>query len=113
MGLPRKWDPVLPAKPDRGLKHQRSGQWRRLREQLRLSLGVFRCRDCRLVTDDLEAHHVVPISVDPSREFDPSNIVFLCRFCHRKRHNPPPSGGLDSGPEPPQRPLGISARDAG
>jgi len=96
MGLPRKWDPVLPRTEDQSLKHKRPGSWHRLREQLRLAHGVFRCRDCRIVSDNLEAHHIVPISVDPTRELDPSNVVFLCRECHKSRHSknlPPGIGG--------------------
>jgi 5-methylcytosine-specific restriction endonuclease McrA len=98
---PRKWDPVLPSKPDPTLKRNRSGSWYRLREQLRLSQGIFRCRDCRIVSDRLEAHHIVPISVDPSRELDPTNVVFLCQHCHKLRH----SRKLD----PPHSPGGIPA----
>ena len=30
----------------------------------------------------LEVHHVVPYSVDPSRELDRKNLITLCRSCH-------------------------------
>ena len=29
-----------------------------------------------------EVHHVVPYSVDPSRELDRKNLITLCRGCH-------------------------------
>jgi 5-methylcytosine-specific restriction protein A len=35
--------------------------------------------------DNLEAHHIIPFSVDRSRELDPQNLVTLCgtpRNCH-------------------------------
>lgn len=32
---------------------------------------------------DLEAHHIVPKSQDPSRKYDVDNGITLCRDCHR------------------------------
>ena len=29
-----------------------------------------------------EVHHVVPVEVDPTREFDLENLMALCRGCH-------------------------------
>jgi len=73
MGLPRKWDPMpstVKVKDwsfPRGTK-PRTGAWRRFREALRLARGVFRCEGCGVIEDHLEAHHVIPITADPTRE---------------------------------------------
>lgn len=29
-----------------------------------------------------EVHHIIPVSVDASKELDPSNLITLCRTCH-------------------------------
>lgn len=39
------------------------------------------CQGCE-ATRDLEAHHVVPYHIDPSRELDENNLICLCRECH-------------------------------
>jgi 5-methylcytosine-specific restriction endonuclease McrA len=39
-----------------------------------------------VIEDHLEAHHVIPITADPTREYDPNNIRFLCRRCHSNAH---------------------------
>ncbi len=86
MGLPRKWDPMLPSKPEPKGKG-RGGSWYRFKEKLRHARGVYACEQCKAIVDDLEAHHVVRVHDDPSREFDPRNVQFLCRNCHYTVHN--------------------------
>ena len=34
-----------------------------------------------------EVHHIVPISVDPSRRLDVSNLMSLCAACHDAEHS--------------------------
>ena len=46
----------------------------------------WRCAECGRATVELEAHHLVPVSVDPSRAFDLANIRPLCRGCHVAEH---------------------------
>lgn len=43
------------------------------------------CQECgeRL---SAEVHHVIPIRVAPDRVFDVTNVVALCRGCHRRHH---------------------------
>ena len=72
--------------PKRRDGKRRHGSWRRLRERLRLARGIWRCEQCGAVAA-LEAHHVVPVSVDRGRELDPSNVRFLCVPCHDGQHN--------------------------
>ena len=36
----------------------------------------------------MELHHVVPVAVDPSRRFDPTNCLVLCIECHLQVHRP-------------------------
>jgi 5-methylcytosine-specific restriction endonuclease McrA len=43
-----------------------------------------RCRCCD-ATDNLEAHHIVPLKWGGAME-DENNIEMLCRTCHRKEH---------------------------
>lgn len=42
------------------------------------------CHRCGLAGE--EVHHVVPRSVDPSRIYDISNLMTLCKACHRLEH---------------------------
>lgn len=87
MGLPRRWDPILP-KPKRSAQG-RSGSWFKFKEGLRMARGIYACEQCKVIDNNLEAHHVVSVADDPSREFDPRNVRFLCVDCHRKLHTPP------------------------
>lgn len=58
------------------------------------SKGVWRneikksgeCANC-LSKNDLHAHHILPISTNPSLIFDISNGVCLCRKCHELLHS--------------------------
>jgi 5-methylcytosine-specific restriction endonuclease McrA len=86
MGLPRKWDPMLPSKPEPKGKG-RGAKWHRFKEQLRHARGIYACEQCKAVCDYLEAHHVVRVHDDPSREFDARNVRFLCKDCHTTAHN--------------------------
>lgn len=60
---------------------QRSSNWPAfLREHLRGKV----CCVCG-ATDGLTLHHVVPVSVDASRELDPTNVVPICDDSSTKR----------------------------
>lgn len=58
----------------------RSGQWPRVRrEHLRRFPTCAACGRSK----DIEVHHVVPFSVAPDRELEPSNLLSLCADpCH-------------------------------
>lgn len=76
--------------PSRGsipAQHRRSGEWKRVRRHHLRSYPT--CAACGRGSR-ITVHHVVPVSVDPSRELDPSNLITLCRGwrseggCHLK-----------------------------
>lgn len=46
----------------------------------------FRCVICKSQRE-LRAHHVVPVSMDPSRGRDATNLTTLCQDCHVKLHS--------------------------
>lgn len=60
----------------------RSPQWSALRR--RHIASNPRCAACGR-TASVEAHHLVPVQIDRSRELDPANLLTLCggsRNCH-------------------------------
>jgi hypothetical protein len=63
----------------------RSSQWPKVRRQ-HLQLQPL-CQICG-TSDKVEVHHIVPFSVDPSLELQPSNLISLCEskqpglICH-------------------------------
>lgn len=46
------------------------------------------CQHCGrpLTWETASIHHVVPKSVDPTKEFDESNLMLLCADCHVRIH---------------------------
>ena len=72
---------------------QRSGRWQSVRRaHLVEEPACVACGRDR----DLEVHHVLPFSNDPTLELDPENLVTLCKRDHLtfghfgdyRRHNP-------------------------
>lgn len=59
-----------------------SKEWRRISKMVRLRDGS--CQDCG-TTQQLTAHHLVPVRQAPHLALDPSNCVTLCRACHGRR----------------------------
>ena len=57
----------------------RSPQWPSVRSA---HLRMYpRCEAC-VAGDDLEVHHLDPVSWRPDKELDPENLMTLCRRCH-------------------------------
>lgn len=54
--------------------HLRSKDWPKVRNEF---LKGKTCAVCGR-KDKIEAHHVVPFQIDPSRELDPKNLLALC-----------------------------------
>lgn len=70
------------------ITHRRSGGWPAVRAQHLKREGW--CRVCGSVVS-LEAHHIIPFSVNPSLELNPGNLITICdrpeTRCHlRKAH---------------------------
>ena len=71
---------------------RRLNAWRRLSEQARAGGRCARCRG-RFLPGQLEADHIIPVSVRPDLALDPTNVRPLCRPCHARvrREQLPPS----------------------
>jgi 5-methylcytosine-specific restriction endonuclease McrA len=86
MGLPRKWNSMSP-KPPVPRTHGRGSAWNRFRNQLMKARGIYACERCKAIEDKLEAHHVISVRDNPSLEYEPRNIMFVCLECHHNIHN--------------------------
>lgn len=73
----------------------RSGKWARVRATHLATQPE--CQACGKRDSSVEVHHIVPVSVDASRELDPDNLLTLCGDpCHLvhghlmnfRRHDP-------------------------
>ena len=40
----------------------------------------------KVITPAQHIHHIIPYEKDPSKCFEPSNLIALCPFCHRCIH---------------------------
>lgn len=60
-----------------------SKAWRVLAWQCK-DRDAWRCRDCG-GAGKLEAHHIIPVERGGAM-WDLSNLITLCRTCHRQRH---------------------------
>lgn len=74
-------------------------RWKALSRRLR-RLQPW-CTQCN-ATEHLTVDHIVPVSVDPDREFDESNLQVLCKSCNSQK------GTKSTTPEPP--PVTIARR---
>lgn len=58
----------------------RSSKWPKLRKEFLKAYPT--CAACGS-NKDLEVHHIVPVSIDPSKELQYSNLITLCsKPCH-------------------------------
>ncbi len=70
----------------------KSQAWKKTRKAV-MSRDAMLCQDCLKkgkITAAEEVHHIVEITPanisDPEVTLNPSNLVSLCRECHRARH---------------------------
>jgi len=47
--------------------------------------GIDECEKCGS-EEDLHAHHIIPVAIDPELRDDPENGVAICAECHSKEH---------------------------
>lgn len=70
-----------------------SAAWKRKRAQV-LRRDKYMCQDCKRygrMREAVEVHHIQHLEDAPELALDASNLVSLCKACHRKRH--PEKGG--------------------
>ena len=73
-----------------------SAKWKHKRQTIMRRDG-YMCRECRKygrVREAVEVHHIKHLEDYPELAYDDSNLVSLCRDCHRKMH--PEKGGRHS-----------------
>ena len=58
---------------------QRSSSWPKVRAEF---LKVQKCCQACLSRKGLEVHHIIPFSVDATKELDSENLIVLCHYCH-------------------------------
>ena len=57
----------------------RSPKWGKVRKDF-ININPF-CAVC-YTKKRLEAHHIIPVNIDKSKELDPTNLIVLCRSDH-------------------------------
>lgn len=58
----------------------RSPRWKKIRKDFLAQNKA--CAACGS-SKDLEAHHIIPVHIDPSLELDSNNLIVLCsKSCH-------------------------------
>ena len=73
------------SRKDKGIQNKRKGgTWFRLSRRYRAANPICEGEGCRRVS--VEAHHIIPVSEDPSKELRWDNLMALCRGCHDKIH---------------------------
>jgi len=72
-----------------------SGRWQRTRKNIK-ERDMYLCRVCltgrhntrrAYNSQELEVHHIVPLSVDMDLAHDPDNLISLCRYHHKLTHD--------------------------
>lgn len=71
-------------------KNTDSGTRKHKRKALKQTLldEIGHCQHCGKELDwrGASIHHIVPRSIDPTREYDRSNLQLLCKECHVRLH---------------------------
>lgn len=58
---------------------ERSSRWPAVRREYLVTHRT--CEACGRSVD-VDVHHIIPVSNDPCRELDPTNLITLCPRCH-------------------------------
>lgn len=69
-------------------KFYTSEKWKRKRAAI-LARDKYQCQICKRygrMRQATEVHHIVHLEDDPSRAFDASNLISLCKACHNAQH---------------------------
>lgn len=73
-----------------------TAKWKRKRQKI-LRRDRYKCKECQRygrIREAVEVHHIKHLEDYPELAYDDSNLVSLCRDCHRKMH--PEKGGRHS-----------------
>lgn len=62
-----------------------SYQWKKKRREIS-SLYNGKCALCGS-TNNVQVHHIIPISVLPELKLENENLILLCGTCHELAHN--------------------------
>ena len=86
---PRKQRQINRPTADATKREIRTYRYQQMRARAKIDQGAM-CQDCwtrdkRVVTDNLEAHHIKPRRTHPHLTSDPTNLMFLCPTCHEER----------------------------
>ena len=72
------------------LRTRKRGEYRRQRTAIKRRLVAERkcCEHCGKPLDfgNASVHHVIPVSVDKSKQLDYDNLQLLCTECHARLH---------------------------
>ena len=61
----------------------RSSKWRKIRaEYIKINPVCEVCGKKRTLFNSLEVHHVIPVSIDKTKELDDNNLITFCREHH-------------------------------
>lgn len=65
-----------------------SAKWKHLRKKI-LRRDKYMCQRCKRygrLVEAVEVHHIEHLEDCPERAYDPTNLISLCKACHRKAH---------------------------
>ena len=71
-------------------KFYRSEAWTELKKVFKASLPrgqKHKCSCCGKICKSVHVDHIVPISIDPSKRLDITNLQILCPECNRGKSN--------------------------
>lgn len=65
-----------------------SPKWKRFRLKI-LRRDKYQCQICKRygrLREAAEVHHIEHLDVAPEKAFEPTNVISLCKACHRAQH---------------------------
>ena len=66
----------------------KSQKWKQYRQKI-LRRDHYTCQNCKRygrLVEAVEVHHIEHLEDCPERAYDPTNLISLCKKCHRKAH---------------------------
>lgn len=79
------YKPKYEKKDKEIVKFRNSKEWKQKRDEIR-QRDKNLCRYClsknRLVYNQIEVHHIIPIKMNFELKLNDNNLISLCRMCH-------------------------------